>query len=111
MMAETQITEKVVLEYFEASNTKNEAKLLNCFSEDAVVVDEGKTYSGMDAIRVWRNKVNALYNVRFEIEKQTSNSEGIVVDVKCSGNFPGSPLIIKHNFVMMDEKICYLKIV
>ena len=110
-MAETKISEKLVLEYFEASNMKNEAKLLTCFAEDAVVVDEGKTYTGMDAIRAWRNKVNALYNVRFEMVKETSNSEGLVVDVKCSGNFPGSPLIIKHNFIMRDEKISYLKIV
>jgi SnoaL-like domain len=110
-MAETQKTEKVVLEYFEASNAKNEPKLLTCFAESAVVVDEGKTYTGMKAIRAWRNKVNALYNVRLEIVKETSNPEGIVVDVKCSGNFPGSPLIIKHYFIIRDEKISYLKIV
>ena len=110
-MADTQITEKVVLQYFEASNTKNEAKLLTCFAEDAAVVDEGKTYKGMDAIRGWRNKVNALYNVRLEIVNGTANPEGIVVDVKCSGNFPGSPLILKHYFIVRDEKISYLKIV
>ena len=109
-MADIQLKEKLVSEYFEASNTKNETKLLACFADDIIVVDEGKTYTGIEAVRSWRNKVNTSYNVRFEIIQETAIDGRINVFANCTGNFPGSPLVIKHSFVLRDEKIIRLEI-
>ena len=110
-MSDLQIIESTIFEYFKASNTKNETKLLALFADDATVVDEGKTHTGIAEIQSWRNKVNSIYDVRFEIIGESSNEDGTIVEAKCSGNFPGSPLVIKHFFVLLGQKISHLKIV
>ena len=41
----------VVREYFEADKSSNPDAIDQCFAEDAVVIDEGNTYTGREAIR------------------------------------------------------------
>jgi ketosteroid isomerase-like protein len=43
-----------IAEYFEADRKGDTAAVANCFTADAVVRDEGHTYTGRDAIQEWR---------------------------------------------------------
>ncbi len=103
--------EQSIADYFEYSNTNNQAKLLKLFAEHATVVDEEKTYEGLNAIEQWRSNINTAYNISFKIVKALKDKEGFVVNAQCTGDFPESPLIIVHHFILKEQKIEYLKMV
>jgi len=81
-----------------------------CFSETAVVVDEGKTHQGRPAIEEWIADSNERYRatmkpVDFE-EKETES----ILKAEVAGNFPGSPLVLSYHLVIADELIQSLKV-
>ncbi|MCH5690841.1 nuclear transport factor 2 family protein [Niabella sp. W65] len=60
-----------------------------CFSETAVVVDEGKTHQGRPAIEEWIADSNERYRATMKpvgFEEKESES---VLKAEVSGNFPG----------------------
>jgi hypothetical protein len=46
--------------YFAADKLDGEA-VARCFAKDAVVKDEGRTYTGLAAIKQWKAKASAKY--------------------------------------------------
>lgn len=48
---------EVVGRYFAASTAKDDEAVLRCFTEDAVVLDEGRIMTGAVEIRAWRQGV------------------------------------------------------
>ncbi|MCH5716421.1 nuclear transport factor 2 family protein [Niabella hibiscisoli] len=81
-----------------------------CFSETAVVFDEGKTHQGRPAIEEWIADSNQRYRatmkpVGFE-EKQTES----ILKAEVAGNFPGSPLVLSYHLVIVDKLIQSLKV-
>ena len=57
---------KPVAAYFTADEEGGEA-VAQCFTETAVVKDEGQTYRGRAAIRQWRADVSAKYQYTCEL--------------------------------------------
>ena len=49
-----------------------------CFSDDAVVFDEGKTYRGKKEVRQWNEMTNAKYKTKYEPLEVTTISETIL---------------------------------
>ena len=49
--------------YFRASNIPDNESIVSCFTEDAVVQDEGHTYRGHAAIRKWRDEVTGKWTL------------------------------------------------
>ena len=47
-----------ISDYF-AADAKNAEAVAQCFTDDAVVRDEGKTYVGREAIRAWKAEASA----------------------------------------------------
>lgn len=82
-----------------------------CFSDDAVVFDEGKTYHGKKEIRQWNEITNAKYKTKYEPLEISTNGDEIEMTAKISGTFDGSPAIIKYHFETKHDKIILLKIV
>lgn len=81
-----------------------------CFSETAVVVDEGKTHQGRPAIEEWIADSNERYRATMKpvgFEEKESES---VLKAAVSGNFPGSPLVLSYHLVIADELIQSLKV-
>ncbi len=109
-MFELYKTEKTIVHYVEANNSGNKIKLIGLFTRDALVVDEGKDYNGIDAIKMWRKKMNATYDVMLEIIGGLKVTNGTLVDMLCTGDLPGSPLIIQHHFIVKNQFISFLKI-
>ena len=53
---------KPVAAYFTADEVNGET-LSRCFTDDAVVKDEGHTYNGRAAIKGWKEEASAKYRV------------------------------------------------
>jgi ketosteroid isomerase-like protein len=82
-----------------------------CFSDDAVVFDEGKTYRGKKEIRQWNEMTNTKYKTKYEPLEISDTEDGIILTAKISGTFDGSPAIIKYHFETKNIKIASLRIV
>lgn len=100
---------KVLADLVVAQNKADSAAYANCFSETAIVFDEGKTHTGKIAIKNWIARANQKYNtvmkpLNYSAAKQTLKAE-------ISGTFPGSPLELTYQFELDDNQIKSLKIV
>ena len=81
-----------------------------CFSDDAVVFDEGRTYRGKKEVRQWNEMTNTRYKTKYEPLEVTNKGDKITLKAKISGTFPGSPAIIKYHFETKNGKITSLQI-
>ena len=101
---------KVVSDLVETQNNFDSAAYANCFSETAVVFDEGNTHNGKKEIERWIADSNERYKatikpVGFE-EKET---ESLLI-AETSGNFEGSPIALTYHMKIEDELIQSLKV-
>jgi SnoaL-like domain len=99
-----------VVSYFAANKGDMEA-FSRCFTENAVVQDEGKTYRGLGAIKEWKANASTEYqytSVPFASEVKDGK---IIVTSRVTGNFPGSPVDLRYFFQLNGNKIASLEIV
>jgi len=91
-----------------AQNQYNSHSYADCFTDNAVVFDEGKTYNGKTEIENWISKANNEYKT---IMKPLNYDEKEnILSAEISGTFPGSPAILKYHFELNNELIQSLKI-
>ena len=76
------------------------------FAADAVVEDEGKLRQGVEEIRAWRSEVPM---VSYAVQDIRPTQEGHDV-VDNAGDFPGSPVNLRYQFLMSDGLISALTI-
>lgn len=101
---------KVVSDLVKTQNNFDSVAYANCFSETAVVFDEGKTHKGRKEIEHWIADANARYEatmqpVSFE-EKETES----ILKAEASGKFDGSPIVLSYHLEIADGLIQSLKI-
>ena len=101
---------KVVADLIKAQNNYDSFVYSHCFSETAVVFDEGKTYNGRKEIEQWIAEANAQFKtvmkpVSFE-EKVTKS----ILKAEISGNFDGSPVLLTYYFEIKEGLIHSLEI-
>lgn len=82
-----------------------------CFTENAVVKDEGHTYHGRSAIQQWKADVSKKYQYTCEPLKCEKNDTQIVVTCRLTGNFPGSPVNLRFLFGLEGDKIATLEVI
>jgi hypothetical protein len=82
-----------------------------CFSDDATVFDEGKTYKGIEEIKSWNEKTNEEYKIKLEVLEVFNKDQMSVLTTKISGTFEGSPIVLKYQFEIENDKISSLKII
>jgi len=99
---------KMISELVKAQNEFDSAAYTNCFTENAEVFDEGKTHNGKAQIESWIDKANKEYQAT--IEPVGYDEEANILLAKTSGNFPGSPVILKYHFQLADGYVKSLKI-
>ncbi|SFA45616.1 hypothetical protein SAMN04488511_105111 [Pedobacter suwonensis] len=99
---------KMISELVKAQNEFDSAAYTNCFTENAEVFDEGKTHNGKAEIESWIDKANKEYHAT--IEPVGYDEEANILLAKTSGNFPGSPVILKYHFQLADGYVKSLKI-
>jgi hypothetical protein len=95
--------------YFAADRRDGEA-VARCFTSSAIVKDEGKTHTGPEAIKAWKDAASAKYSYTsapFALEKTDA---AYIVTSRLTGNFPGSPADLRYRFRLERGKIAYLEI-
>jgi hypothetical protein len=101
---------KLIAAYFAADNADGEA-VSQCFTENAVVKDEGHTYQGRAAIKQWKTDASAKYQYKCEPFACKKNGATCVVTCRLTGNFPGSPVDLRFFFELDGGKIASLDII
>jgi hypothetical protein len=95
--------------YFAADGLDGKA-VARCFTRDAVVKDEGKTYLGLAAIQRWKDDASARYRYRSEPFASEQMGDLTVITSRLTGNFPGSPVDLRFFFRLERGKIASLEI-
>ena len=96
--------------YFMADMGDSET-LSRCFTDDAVVKDEGQTHKGRAAIKRWKTEVSSKYKYASEPLLCEQKDGKTVVTCRLAGNFPGSPVDLRFFFEVRGEKIAFLEII
>lgn len=99
-----------IADYFEADRTGNAAAVANCFTADAVIRDEGHTYTGREAIQGWKAGSGAKFSYTVEPFAIAGDGNHTVVTSHVVGDFPGSPVDLRYLFTLTDDGISGLEI-
>ena len=100
---------KPIAAYFSADKGDGEA-VSQCFTENAVVKDEGHTYKGRPAIKAWKTDASAKYQYTCEPLACEGKDGKTVVTSHLVGNFPGSPVDLRFFFQLEGDKIASLEV-
>ena len=101
---------KPIVAYFTADSGDGEA-VSQCFTENAVVKDEGHAHKGRAAIKKWKTDTSAKYQYTSEPFACEEKDGKIVVTSHLVGNFPGSPVDLRYFFKLEGDKIASLEII
>lgn len=101
---------KVITDLVNAQNNFDSINYAECFSETAVVFDEGKTHNGKLAIQNWIEDANEKYRSVMKPLAYTENGTTSVLSAEVSGTFPGSPIVLKFHFDIANGQIRHLKV-
>ena len=101
---------KPIAAYFTADKGDGEA-VSQCFTENAVVEDEGHTHKGRAAIKDWKTDASAKYEYTSEPIACEEKDGKTVVTSHLVGNFPGSPVDLRFFFKVEGDKIASLEII
>ena len=101
---------KVVTDLISAQNSFDSVAYANCFSEKAVVFDEGKVFNGRAEIESWIATANEKYKARMEPVSYEPNGTSGMLAAKISGTFKGSPAVLQYHFEFIGGLIQSLKV-
>jgi SnoaL-like domain len=95
--------------YFSADRQNPDA-LARCFTAQATVKDEGRTHTGLDAIRAWKASASTQYAYTTEPFALDQDNGHHIVSSRVAGNFPGSPVNLRYRFRLERGLIASLDI-
>ena len=107
-MSELNLPEPIAA-YFVADQRDGEA-VARCFTERAMVEDEGQTHSGHAAIKAWKAAASRKYSYTSEPLAQEQKEGRTIVKTRLTGDFPGSPVEVQFVFRLARGKIDHLEI-
>lgn len=97
--------------YFAATNDHDVDGMLTVFADRAVVKDERQEHRGTVAIRAWAEETMGKYDFKVAPTAVAERDDGTaVVTGLVSGNFPGSPVSLRHAFTLDGGEITRLEI-
>lgn len=97
--------------YFAADATKDADRLVQCFTPEAEVKDEGKVHCGWEAIRAWKAAASTAYTYTVEPFAIKIQDDRTVVTSRLEGDFPGSPVDLHYFFTLDGDRIATLEII
>lgn len=104
----------VIRKYITSSNKPDPETFVDCFSEDAVVFDEGKKRIGIHAIQKWSEQYHFAANVTLEPTEAKEDGDEIVVTFKLDETYDKTglfdPFMLNYHFIIVDDKIVNLSI-
>lgn len=95
--------------YFAADQNDGDA-VAQCFTENAVVMDERRAHTGREAIREWKAEASAKFSYTTAPFAVSEEEDRTIVTAHVAGNFPGSPVDLRYAFVLEGRRIARLEI-
>jgi alkylated DNA nucleotide flippase Atl1/ketosteroid isomerase-like protein len=101
----------VVAGYLRAADASDTDALVSSFTEDAKVIDEGRTWRGHADIRRWWEGPANQYQYTVKIRGgQRIASDRYVARIRLTGNFPGTTADVRYRFTLRGGLISALRI-
>jgi len=101
---------KVVKRFVETQNNYDSKAYTECFTESAIVHDEGKVHTGREEIFQWIEQANEAYQSSMEPVKYEESGSGGILTARVSGTFPGSPIVLQFHLGLKNDLIDSLKV-
>ena len=101
---------QLVAQFVKTQNTYDSKSYTECFTETAIVHDEGKTHTGKEEIRAWIEEANKKYQSSMEPLKYEESGSNGTLTAEVSGTFPGSPVVLQFHLGLKDDLIDSLKV-
>lgn len=101
---------KVIASLIEAQNSHDSHAYVECFSESAIVHDEGKTHKGKAEIRQWIERSDNEYHTELKPLNYEETAAENLLTAEVSGDFPGSPATLQFHFGLEHGLISSLRI-
>jgi ketosteroid isomerase-like protein len=98
-----------VAAYF-AADTTDVDRVVRCFTESAVVVDEQPEHRGHLAIARWKADATAKYHYSSVPIAVDLAGPTAIVTARVAGDFPGSPVELRYRFALEGDRIARLEI-
>jgi hypothetical protein len=100
-----------ITKYQAAHDSRDVATALAQFTFDACVIDDGKTYEGVDGVETFLRKAGSEYTyTRTVISAEEKASDCWRVVNRLEGNFPGGQVDLSYEFQLNDGLIIRLVI-
>ena len=96
---------KVIADLVAAQNNFDSAAYVKCFSDNAVVRDEGEIHNGKKEIKAWIADSNERYRATIKPVGYEEHETESILKAETSGNFPGSPIVLNYHLVINDGLI------
>jgi ketosteroid isomerase-like protein len=93
-----------------AMNAHHSDAVVACFTDQAVVRDEGREHRGSPAIKAWITDAFQKYQFKVEVMQVSDGEEEIAFNARVSGTFEGSPIELLHKLSIKNGKIVSLTI-
>jgi len=101
---------ETVTRYIEASNGFDANAAAACFAPDAVLRDQDQDYIGIKAIETLISESSEKYQPHATVTRAQKDGEKVMLTAKVAGQFPGSPVELKFDFLLRQGKIAKLTI-
>ena len=85
-------------EYFRVMEREDKASAIEVFEPNAVVVDDGHTYTGREQILGWLTGAASEFQITSTWLSAERTDTGAVAVIRISGVFPGSPVDLRYEF-------------
>src|SRR5690242_12277916 len=96
----------VIARYFAYDRDRDVDGVTAPFTDDAVVIDEGETHRGRNAIRAWRAGPASKYVYATAILSVSGEgADRQLVTARLDGNFPGGTVVLRHDFTLVGDRI------
>ena len=103
LIAQTHALPMAITTYLERSASANPASASRTFLENAVVVDDGKSYVGEAAITAWLAGSAAEFEYTTTLLRTEKDESATTVVNRIEGNFPGRSVDLNYRFVLEAE--------
>lgn len=102
---------EVITRYFDAQTKRDFDSLVALFADDAVVIDDEKTWTGAAEIRAWRDSAASVYEYTTDVVDVRAAGHGeYAARVHLEGNFPGGVVDLDYRFNIDGQRIRRLEI-
>ena len=103
LTAQSRALPMAITTYLERSESAKPASASHAFVETAVVVDDGKTYTGMPAIAAWLAGNAAEFEYTTTLLRTETDGDATTVVNRVEGNFPGRSVDLSYRFELDAE--------